>query len=260
MPRFAANLSMMFCEVPFLERFGAASNAGFEAVEFQFPYEFEPELIARELRDHQLALVLFNTVPGDWHAGERGLAALPGAEARFEATFSRTLEYARVLKPGRLHVMAGIAQGPQARQTYVANLRRAVAEAEAALHGLVLTIEPINRRDMPGYHLERLEDAASVIDAVGAANLLIQFDVYHAQITGGDNTRRIEAMAPLIGHAQIAGVPDRHEPDCGELALGHILAALDRVGYEGWIGCEYHPACRTEDGLGWFAPWVKPRV
>jgi hydroxypyruvate isomerase len=257
MPRFAANLSMMFCEVPFLERFGAASQAGFEAVEFQFPYEFEPEAIARELRDHGLALALFNAVPGDWHAGERGLAALPGAGARFEAAFLRSLEYARVLKPGRVHVMAGIAQGTEARRTFVANLRSAAVEA--ALQGLVLTIEPLNCRDMPGYHLERLEDAARVIDAVGAENLLIQFDVYHAQITGGDITRRIEALAPVIGHVQIAGVPDRHEPDSGELSLGHVLAALDRAGCDGWIGCEYHPAGRTADGLGWLAPWAKSR-
>jgi hydroxypyruvate isomerase len=154
--------------------------------------------------------------------------------------------------------MAGIAQGAQARQAYVANLRHAAAEA--ALRGLVLTIEPLNRRDMPGYHLECLEDAVRLIEAVGAANLLIQFDVYHAQITGGDITRRIEALAPVIGHVQIAGVPDRHEPDSGELSLGHVLAALDRAGYDGWIGCEYHPAGRTEDGLGWFAPWVKSRA
>jgi hydroxypyruvate isomerase len=251
MPRFAANLSMMFDEVPFLDRFAAAARAGFEAVEFLFPYDQDPAAIRAALDANRLTLALHNTPPGDWAAGERGYAAVPGAEARFEAEFARALAYARVLRPGRIHVLAGTAQGPAARAAYVANLRRAAAAAP----DLVLTIEPLNPRDMPGYHLARSDDALAVIEAVGAPNLRLQFDLYHAQIAEGDLTRRIEALAPVLGHVQVAGVPDRHEPDRGELNFAHLMAVLDSVGYDGWVGCEYRPADGTEAGLGWFAPW-----
>ncbi|HPG23742.1 MAG TPA: TIM barrel protein [Amaricoccus sp.] len=251
MPRFAANLTMLFTERAFVDRFGAAAAAGFEGVEFLFPYAEAADVLRERLDAAGLALALFNVPPGDWAAGERGFAALPGEEARFEQSFAQALDYARVLRPGRLHVMAGLATGPAARATYVANLRRAAAAAP----DLVLTIEPLNARDMPGYHLGCSDEALRVIEAVGAENLKLQFDLYHTQISEGDLTRRIEALAPVIGHVQIAGVPDRQEPDRGELALGHLMDVLDSVGYEGWVGCEYRPSGRTEDGLGWFAPW-----
>lgn len=255
MPRFAANLSMLFTERPFLERFAAAGAAGFAGVECLFPYDDPPDALAEAIAGAGVALALFNTPPGDWAAGERGLAAVPGAEARFEAAFARALTLARRLRAGRLHVMAGCAAGPAARATYIANLRRAAVEAP----DLMLTIEPINPRDMPGYHLARSDDAVAVIEAVAAPNLRLQFDLYHAQITEGDLTRRLQRLAPLLGHVQVAGVPDRHEPDnepdSGELAFPHLMAVLDGLGYDGWVGCEYRPRGRTEAGLGWLAAW-----
>lgn len=253
MPRFAANLTFMFAERPFLERFGAARAAGFDAVEFQFPYDHPPETVRAELDTHGLALALMNTPAGDWEAGERGLASLPGRVPDFVASVKETLRYAEVLRPERIHVMAGISRGPWARSIYVANLSRACEMAPQQQ----FTIEPINARDMPGYHLAETQDARTVIDAVGKGNLGLQLDIYHLQITEGDITRRIEALSPLIRHVQIAGVPDRSEPDRGELALGHVFAVLDRIGYAGWIGCEYRPAEGTEAGLGWLAPWLR---
>jgi hydroxypyruvate isomerase len=248
MPRFAANLSMMFTERPFLERFDAAAAAGFEAVEFLFPYAHGAAEIRGALDRNGLGLALFNAPPGDWEGGERGLASLPGREAEFRDSIARALDYAAVLEPGRLHIMAGIAQGPDARAAYIANL----SHAAAAASGLRLCIEPINSRDMPGYHLSTSADALIVLDAVGAENLGLQFDLYHAQIMEGDLTRRLERLTPRIAHVQIAGVPERHEPDTGEVNFPHLFATLDRLGYDGFVGCEYRPAGRTEDGLGWF--------
>jgi len=248
MPRFAANLSMMFTERPFLERFDAAAAAGFEAVEFLFPYDHPVAEIRDALDRNRLTLALFNAPPGDWEAGERGLTAVPGREAEFRDLFRLAIDYAAALKPARLHVMAGLAQGPAARAAYVANL----AHAAAAAPGLRVCIEPINSRDMPGYHLSRSDDALTVLDAVGAGNLGLQFDLYHAQIMEGDLTRRIERLLPRIAHIQIAGVPDRHEPDRGEVNFPHLFRTLDALGYRGFVGCEYRPAGRTEDGLGWF--------
>jgi len=248
MPRFAANLSMMFTEQPFLERFDAAATAGFEAVEFLFPYAFPAGEIRGALDRNGLALALFNAPPGDWEGGERGLASLKGRRSEFRDSINRALDYASVLLPGRLHVMAGLAQGPDARARYVENLAWA---AEAAA-GLGLCIEPINSRDIPGYHLNTSTDALVVLDAVGAENLGLQFDLYHAQIMEGDLTRRLERLMPRIAHIQIAGVPDRHEPDTGEVNYPHLFATLDRLGYDGYVGCEYRPASRTEEGLRWF--------
>ena len=247
MPRFAANLTMMFTERPFLERFGAAAAAGFRAVEFLFPYDWPAAEVRAALDAARLELALFNAPPGDWEAGERGLAALPGREADFRAAFARALDHAAVLRPARLHVMAGLAAGPAAREVYIANL----AWAAEAAGGQGLTIEPINSRDMPGYHLATSEDAVSVLDAVGAGNLGLQLDLYHAQIMEGDLTRRIERLMPRIAHVQIAGVPDRHEPDEGEVSYPHLFRLLDRLGYAGFVGCEYRPRGRTEDGLEW---------
>ena len=247
MPRFAANLSMMFTERPFLERFEAAAAAGFRAVEFLVPYEWPAAELRGALDRAGVALALFNAPPGDWAAGERGLAALPGREAAFRDAFARALDYAAVLRPARLHVMAGLASGPAARDAYVANLAWA-AEAAGAQG---LTIEPINSRDMLGYHLATSEDAVSVLEAVGAANLGLQLDLYHAQIMEGDLSRRIERLMPRIAHMQIAGVPDRHEPDEGEVSYPHLFALMDRLGYAGFVGCEYRPRAGTEAGLGW---------
>ncbi|MEM9047097.1 MAG: 2-oxo-tetronate isomerase [Pseudomonadota bacterium] len=251
MPRFAANLSMMFTEHAFIERFEAAAAAGFTAVEYLFPYTESAARIRDALDAHGLTQALFNAPPGDWEGGEKGLAALPGREATFEAAMLQALDYAAVIRPAALHVMAGIAQGADARATYIANLKKAARMAG----DLTLTIEPLNTRDNPGYHLTSVEDAAAVIAAVGAPNLTLQFDCYHTQIMEGDLTRRLARLAPIIGHIQIAGVPDRHEPDTGETALGHLMDQLDALGYSGWVGAEYRPKGRTEDGLGWFAPW-----
>ncbi len=248
MPRFAAHLSMMFTERPFLARFDAAAAAGFEAVELRFPYGCPAAEIRGALDRNGLAVALFNAPPGDWEAGERGLASLAGREAEFRDSIARALDYAAVLQPGRIHVMAGIAEGAAARAVYIANLAHAAAAAGAQ----GLCIEPINSRDMPGYHLNSSTDAVAVLDAVGAANLGLQFDLYHAQITEGDLTRRLERLMPRIAHIQIAGVPDRHEPDTGEVDYRHLFGVLDRLGYDGYVGCEYRPAGRTEDGLGWF--------
>lgn len=247
MPNFAANLTMMFTERPFMERFDAAADAGFEAVEFLFPYDFPAAEIRGALDRNGLAMALFNTYPGDWEGGERGLASLAGRESDFRDSVKRALDYAAVLQPTRLHVMAGLA-GPDAREFYVENLAWA-AEAAADWR---LCIEPINSRDMPGYHLSTSADAVTVLDAVGAENLGLQFDLYHTQIMEGDLTRRMEALMPRIAHIQIAGVPDRHEPDTGEVHYPALFTAMDRLGYEGFVGCEYRPKGRTEDGLGWF--------
>jgi len=251
MPRFAANLTMMFTERAFMERFAAAAAAGFQGVEYLFPYDHDPKAIRAELEAHRLEQALFNAAPGNWGAGERGLAAVPGEEDRFDAAIATALAYADVIEPRRIHIMAGLAEGQNARATYIANLKRACVMAPERR----FVIEPINSRDMPGYHLSCTGDAVAVIDAVNAPNLGLQLDLYHAQITEGDLTRRIERLAPLTEHVQIAGVPERHEPDTGELAFAHLMETLDRTGYDGWVGCEYHPAGRTEDGLGWLARW-----
>ncbi len=258
MPRLAANLSMMFTEHPFEARFEAAARAGFRAVEFLFPYDWPSTQVAQWLAQAGVENVLFNLPPGDWASGERGLAALPGREIEFRAALRKALDYAQVLGTPRLHVMAGlIPAGADAglrarmRSTYLDNLRWAAQEALQA--NRTLLIEPINPRDIPGYWLNHQQEALDVIAEVGAPNLRLQFDLYHAQIVDGDLTRRIERQVGLTGHVQIAGVPDRHEPDAGELAITHLLATLDRVGYAGWVGCEYRPRGQTEAGLGWIA-------
>lgn len=251
MPRFAANISMMFGEHAFLDRLAAAAAAGFRAVECLFPYEHPAAEIRRRLDAAGLELALFNTPPGDWPGGQRGKAAVPGGEAQFRADLARALDYAAVLKPRAIHVMAGIVQGPAARATYIANLRTACDAAP----GQQFVIEPINHRDMPGYHLSRSDDARGVIAEVGRPNLRLQLDLYHCQIMEGDLTSRIRALAPLIGHVQVAGVPDRHEPDGGEIAFDRVMGVLDAVGFDGWVGCEYRPAGDTLAGLGWFDRW-----
>ncbi|GGF02443.1 hydroxypyruvate isomerase [Aliidongia dinghuensis] len=257
MPRFAANLSMMFSEYDFLDRFSAAADAGFKAVEYLFPYEYSAEELARRLESAKLTQALFNLPPGDWAKAERGLAALPGREADFAHALDRAIAYARPLNCAKLHAMAGIlppgTDPAAARRTYVANLRRAAEHAAEA--GITILIEPINTRDIPGYFLNRPAEARAIIEEVGAANLRLQFDIYHCQIMVGDLATQLRAHADITGHIQIAGVPDRHEPDVGEINYPYLFNVIDEIGYDGWIGCEYRPRGETADGLGWLDPW-----
>jgi hydroxypyruvate isomerase len=253
MPRFAANLSTMFTDRPFLERFAAARRAGFVAVECQFPYEAEAADIKAELDGQGLQMLLINTPPGDFAAGERGLAGLPGREADFRAAFDRALAYAELLDCPAIHVMAGVQPQGAAKDvclaTYRANLKLA-AEAAAAAGRLAL-IEPINTRDIPGFLLNTPAEGAALIEQLGLPALRLQFDFYHAQIMTGDLARSFERHLGVVAHVQIAGVPERQEPDVGEIYYPYLFDLLDRLGYEGWIGCEYFPAAGTEEGLGW---------
>lgn len=254
MPRFAANLTMMFNEVPFPQRFEAAARAGFEAVEFLFPYEHAPQEIAQWLDQNRLVNALFNMPPGDWAAGERGLASLPGREQEFRDGVARALDYAQAMGTKRLHAMAGLLPAGAARaphlETYITNLR--YAAREVAKHGITLLIEPINPRDMPGYFLNSQAEAHAICAAVGEANLKVQMDFYHAQIVDGDLAATFRQHTAGIGHVQIASVPSRNEPDDGEVNYPYLFRMLDELGYDGWVGCEYRPRGRTEDGLGWF--------
>lgn len=254
MPKFAANLSFLFAEQPFPERFGRAAAAGFAGVEYLFPYAWPAAEIAGWLRDAGLQQVLFNLPPGDWAAGERGIACLPGREKEFAAGVEQALAYAEALGCRRVHCMAGLrpAGVDEARltATYVANLRHA-ADRFAALGASVL-IEPINSRiDMPGYWLDDVGRAFSLCAAVDRDNVRVQLDLYHAQIIQGDLARTIEANLDRIGHIQIADNPGRHEPGSGEINYPFLFALLDRLGYAGWVGCEYQPMTTTEAGLAW---------
>ncbi len=258
MPKFAANLSMMFNEVPFLDRFAAARAAGFEAVEFLFPYEFPAAEIATRLADHGLQNVLFNAPPGDWNAGERGMACLPARRAEFRDGIRKALDYAAALGCPRLHVMAGLAPADAARDMllgcYAANLDWAAEECAKA--GVKPVIEPINHRDIPGFFLNTTAQAKAVIEAVGPERVGLQFDLYHCQITEGDVTRKAQELLPFIAHMQVADTPGRHEPGTGEVRWDFVFGAIDAMGYRGWIGCEYRPKGETLAGLGW---WQKYR-
>lgn len=251
MPKFAANLSMMFNEVPFLDRFAAAADCGFTAVEYLFPYDHPAELVAEHLQAAGLAQALFNMPPGDWAAGERGMAALPGREADFAAALDTAISYAKVIGTPLLHMMAGLspAMDPQAIATYRNNLKRATDRTGEA--GIGLVIEPINGRDMPGYFLNDFQRAVDFIAEIDSAHVKLQFDVYHRQILHGDVIMALRQMAPVIGHIQIASVPDRHEPMSGELDDRRIFAEIDAIGYEGYVGFEYRPAAGTREGLSW---------
>ena len=256
MPRFAANLSFLFDEVPFLERFGEAAHAGFRAVEFAFAYEYRIQELVAEQRTHRLDVVLLNAPPGDWEQGDRGLASVPGREHEFAAGVSNALGYAKALSCSRVHVMAGVvpadaddAERERRMRTYVRNLRSAATEAAA--QGVTILIEPINPREMPGYLLTTQAQAHAVRSEVGARNLKVQMDFYHAQIVEGDLTEKLRRFLPHIGHVQIAGVPGRHEPDGGEVNYGYIFKMLDELKYDGWVGCEYRPAQGTASGLTW---------
>jgi len=257
MPRFAANLSMMYQEFDFLDRFEAAAQDGFKAVEFLFPYEFPAPEIASRLNAHDLTQALFNAPPGDWGAGERGIASLPGREAEFRSGIEQALSYTAALGNDRLHVMAGILGDANERArhhaVYVENL--AFAAEQARTLGVTIVIEPINSRDMPGYFLNYQHDAHAVCKEVGAENLKVQFDLYHCQIMEGDLAATLKATMAGVGHIQIAGVPSRHEPDDGEVNYPYLLKLIDELGYAGWIGCEYRPRNGTRDGLAWLKRW-----
>ena len=251
MPTFAANLTMMFNEWTFLDRFGAAADAGFRAVEYLFPYAEAPEAIAQRLQRHALTQALFNAPPGDWSAGERGLAALPGRGDEFRASFATALVYAAATGVKRLHVMSGLANArdPAHVAAYDASLRHACDEAGKA--GLDIVIEPINSRDMPGYFLNDFGFAVATVERLALPNLKLQYDIYHRQILHGDILKSLEHMMPLIGHIQTASVPGRNEPGTGELNDFRIFEAIDALGYQGFVGCEYRPANGTLAGLGW---------
>ncbi len=261
MPRFAANLGYLFTERPPIERFSAAAAAGFSAVELQFPYELAPSAVKAELKRHRLTQLGVNTPMG--REGDFGLGARPGREREWDAAFRQALDYVTAIGGTAIHCMTGcvtVEQRPAAETVFLKNLERAAMAAAPA--NVTLLIEPINPRDRPGYFLSHLEHAAAIVKKVGAPNLRIQLDFYHAQIVGGDLIRRLEAYLPLVGHVQIAAVPSRREPDEGEVNYAEIFAALDRLGYAGWIGCEYRPRSRTEDGLGWARPYgiIMPNV
>lgn len=253
MPKFAANLSMMFNEHTFLDRFAAARDAGFEAVEFLFPYAQTPQTVADQLQGAGLTQALFNMPPGDWDGGERGLASLPGREVDFQKSLDLALPYAEALNCRRIHMMAGIVPPGadlQAHEScYLSNL---VFAAERTVgQGIEILIEPINGRDMPGYFLNRLDQARRLIERAGQPNVKLQFDFYHTQITHGDLIMNFRQYQAITGHVQVAGVPERHEPDTGEVNYQRIFELLDESGYEGFVGCEYRPRASTLDGLGW---------
>jgi hydroxypyruvate isomerase len=247
--RFAANLSWLFQEWPFLDRFAAAADAGFTAVEYLFPYDHAPGDIAQRLARHGLSQVLFNLPPGDFAAGERGIAALAGREQEFRASVETALNYARATGTPRLHLMAGIAEGGAAIAAYQDALKFACEAAER--HGIQILIEPINGRDIPGYLMNDFGLAEWLINESRLPNLRLQFDIYHRQILHGDVTRGLELLLPITGHIQVASVPLRHEPTTGELDDIRVFDTLTRLGYDGFIGCEYRPAAGTLAGLSW---------
>lgn len=256
MPRFAANLSMLYPEHEFLDRFAAAAADGFSAVEYLFPYAHDAKALASRLRDHGLQQVLFNGPPGDWERGERGVAALPGREDEFRRSIEQALRYAQALQCPRVHVMAGIApagvERAQLFATYRANLAWAAQQAAGA--NVSCLIEPINTRDIPGYVLNRQDEAHCIVQEVGASNLQVQMDLYHCQIVEGDVAMKIRRYLPTgrVGHIQIAGVPERHEPDLGELNHAYLFRVIDEVSaasaWDGWVGCEYRPQRGAVEG------------
>ncbi|MCX7245875.1 MAG: hydroxypyruvate isomerase [Burkholderiales bacterium] len=253
MPQFAANLTLLFNEVPFLERFRKASQAGFKGVEFLFPYAYAAEEIKAKLDEYQLQLVLHNLPPGNVEANERGIACLPDRVKEFRLGVATGIKYAKVLGVKQLNCLAGIT--PQSidtkllRQTLIANLQYAAKEFQDA--GLKLLIEPINTFDMPNFYLSRTEQAISILDEVAAPNAFLQFDIYHAQRMAGELANTIELYLPRIAHMQLADNPGRNEPGTGEINYCFLFELIDRLQYSGWIGCEYRPLTNTEAGLGW---------
>ena len=259
MPRFAANLTMMFNEVPFLDRFEAAARAGFEAVEFLFPYPYAAKEIRSRLIGNGLQLVLHNLPAGDWDAGERGIACHPDRVIEFHTGIARAIEYAQALEVKQLNCLVGkapvAADKGALRRTLVANLRFAAHALKEA--GIKLLVEPINTYDIPGFFVSRTDDALRLLDEVESDNVFLQYDIYHAQRTEGELAATMQRHLPRIAHIQLADNPGRHEPGTGEINYDFLFAHIDRIGYEGWIGCEYKPAAATEAGLGWITPYLK---
>lgn len=258
MPKFSANISMLFGEVELPERFEAAANAGFKAVEIQFPYPWNKDRLAGCARQAGVEVVLINMPAGDQGKGERGIACLPGRESEFRDGVVRAIEYAAALGCRQINCLAGVeptAIGNSVlRGTFVSNLRHAAAES--ARHGITLLIEPINTHTVPGFHLRDSEQALRIIDAVGAENLRLQYDLFHMRMMGEDLAASIEAKLARIGHMQVADAPERHEPGTGDIDFPFLFDRIDRLGYRGWIGAEYVPAGRTEDGLAWVRKYL----
>ena len=275
MPQFAANLSMMYVELPFLDRFEAAAKDGFKAVEFLFPYTYEAKELAARLKAHGLQQVLFNLPPGGvdaasidaaWSSNTRGIACIPGREAEFIAGLELALRYADVLQCPRLHMMAGLLPAGKDRSNMRKNYINSAQAASklVAKQGIQILLEPINTRDIPGFFLNRQDHAHDLIAEIGQANVKVQMDLYHCQIVEGDVAMKIRQYLPTgnVGHFQIAGVPERHEPDVGEMNYPYLFDVIDSLGYQGWIGCEYKPRLGgqpggTSQGLGWLAPYLQ---
>jgi hydroxypyruvate isomerase len=256
MPRFAANATMMYGEYPFLDRFAAAARDGFRAIECQYPYDHPAAEIKARLDAHGLTLELINVPPGN--KGERGLAVHPGREDEFRQSVGKALDYARILGCPRVHVLAG-AVAPEAdrarcRATYVENLRWAASEARAA--GVTALVEPISQRTIPNYFLNRQDDGHAICREVDSPALKVQMDLFHCRVVEGDVAATIREYVGNVAHIQVAGVPDRHEPDEGELDYAPLFKLIDELGYAGWIGCEYRPRAGTSEGLGWVRPWL----
>jgi len=258
MPKLAANLTLLFNEVPFLERFAAAAKAGFKGVEYLFPYDFPKDQLAEQLVKHQLVQVLHNLPAGDWAAGERGIACHPGRSDEFKGGVERAIAYAKALGCTQLNCLAGVRPNRldpnDAREIFIGNLQ--YAAPRLAAEGIKLLIEPINTRDIPGFLLNHTQQAADIIKAVGSDNLFLQYDIYHMQIMEGDLAPTIEKHLARIPHMQLADTPGRNEPGTGEINYDFLLPHLDRLGYKGWIGCEYKPRTTTEAGLGWAALYL----
>ena len=262
MPKFNANLTMLFTEVPLLQRFARARKAGFEAVEFLFPYEFEKDAVKQALVENGLKQVLFNLPAGDWAAGERGIAILPDRTGEFRRGVASAIDYAEALGCRQVNCLSGVIPTGQAietlHSTFIANLRYAAAELKK--HGVRLLIEPINHYDIPGFFLNTVEQADAIINEVGSDNLFIQYDLYHQQRTRGELIATYQRYEKRIAHIQLADNPGRNEPGTGEINYDFIFAALDAAGYDGWIGCEYKPKTTTEEGLGWFQQYDAERL
>ncbi len=258
MPKFNANLTMLYNEVDFLERFAAAAATGFKGVEYLFPYPFEKEVLAERLRSNGLTQVLLNLPAGDWEKGERGVAVLSDRRGEFQDGVGQGIEYAKALGCGQINCLAGLKPEGVAeekiRATLVENLRFAAAELEK--EGLRLLVEPINIRDMPGFYLAHTRDALAIFDEVAHPNVWLQYDIYHMQVMEGNLTQTIRENLPRIAHMQLADNPGRHEPGTGEINYPNLFRFIDESGYDGWIGAEYNPAGRTEEGMGWVAPYL----
>jgi len=257
MPQFCANLTMLFNEVEFLDRFEKAAKAGFKGVEYLFPYAWKKEQLVEKLSAHGLVQVLHNLPAGDWNAGERGIACIPGREAEFQEGVGKASEYAKALKCPQVNCLVGLtpksAPADKVRQTLVANLR--FAAAALAKEGIRLLVEALNDKDIPGFYLVRTADVLALIQEVGHSNVFVQYDVYHMQIMEVNLTKTIQSNLDKIAHIQIADNPGRNEPGTGEINFNNLFKSIDAAGYKGWIGCEYKPAEKTEDGLGWIQPF-----